>query len=755
MENCYGGPARMFLPSAPRGFDFRESGAYMQLKPTCVLKPGTLAGSLVVAVLSPPLLASEQDPHDGRFAEIIVTAERRLADIQSVPLSVTAVTEDDIRSLALRDSVDVALAVPGVQFDQQGMGATPFIRGVGAMSGAIGNEAPVSMYVDGVYVATPNASVFALDGVSQIEVLKGPQGTLFGRNATGGVVQVVTREPDPDAATELQVQYASNATARASLYATGGFGDSTLASLSLYGRDQQGGWGTNLTTGGATFRHEEYGARGKVLLTPGSATRLLVSATHFHKRGEDGLGYHFAPGSLGLDGKTGYSGFYNAWADPQDRADYRHSVVSARIEHDFSASRLVSISSWQTLDAFFNLDQDATPAKIVNAPISQYARSLTQELQLLSRSDSPLLWIAGLYYFNDISAYDPLALEGAVVSPLSSTEIHSKQHSASYAAFGQVTLHLSRAFRLTVGGRYTRDERRVDGMTLGFVDGQSTTLAVARQNAAWEKPTWRVALATEVTPDLLAYVSWDRGFKSGVYNLLTYAAPPVNPEVLEAYQAGFKSDWFNDRLRLNVAAYRYRYQNIQVEAVVAGATIALNAAAARLRGLDIDLEYVPWRSLTLRGAVAFLHGRYTDFRNAPITVPLRDPSGGLIGGNAVVPGDATGFETVRSPARTATVNARYDVLTQNGEIGLSAGYYHNSGFAWDPDNRLRQQSYGMLSASIDWTFPDERIVVRGAGSNLTGAEVCLYGTAPALGDLCSPRAPRTLSIEVSVKLRGQ
>ncbi|MEJ1963555.1 MAG: TonB-dependent receptor [Gammaproteobacteria bacterium] len=722
------------------------------MKWTGALSLVPLAGSLGLTTFSLPLFANTQQSHETGIPEVVVTAERRLADLQSVPLGVAAVTAEDIGALALRASVDIPFAVPGVQIDQQGMGATPFIRGVGTVSGAIGNEAPVAMYVDGVYFAMANAAVFNLDGIRQVEVLKGPQGTLFGRNATGGVIQVLTRDPEAEPVTELHAGYASNATSRASLYAARGFGDSLATSLSLYQSDQRDGWGTNLASGVETFRREEYGARGKVSWSPASKTRVLFSASHFHKKGEDGLGYHFVPGSLGLDGKTSYSGFYNAWGNPQDSGEYRHSVLSARVEQDFSVARLVSISSWQTLDSFFSLDQDATPAVIVDAPISQYARTITQELQWMSPSDARLLWIAGLYYFNDISAYDPLALKGAVVSPLSKTEIHSRQHSESFAAFGQATAHLSSRLHLTVGGRYTRDERRIDGSTLGFAGNQGMLLAQSRQNAIWEKPTWRVALGADVTDDIMAYVSRDRGFKSGVYNLLTYAAAPVNPEGLDAWQAGFKSSWLDRRVRLNVDAYRYRYRNIQVEAVVAGSTIALNAAAARMRGLDADLECAAFRSLTLRASVAWLHGRYSDFGNAPITVPIRNAAGELTGGNAVVAGDATGFQTVRSPSRTATLSARYKRITSRGELGAGIGYYRNSGFAWDPDNRLRQPAYGMLNATIDWTSPRERIVVRGAGSNLNGAEVCVYGTAPALGDLCSPRAPRTLSVDVTLRL---
>ncbi len=722
----------------------------MRLKSLRMRNVGKVPGLFAVALFGCAAFAAAQAQQNSELPEVMVSAERRSADNQSVPLSVSTVSEEELRSLSLRGSADIAYAVPGLQFDQQGMGATPFIRGVGAMSGAIGNEAPVSMYVDGVYYSTANSAVFnGLDGIRQVEVLKGPQGTLFGRNATGGVIQVMTRDPDSDPSLELRAEYGSDQTARGALYATGGISETVIASLALQGSDQRDGWGRNPSNGTPTFRQRETGARGKLVWNTDTDTKLLFAASTLHKRGEIGIGYHLVPGSLGVDGTTGYSGFYNSSGDPNDRAWYRHSVASASVEHDFSALKVVSISSWQQMDAFFLLDQDATPVDIVQAPISHYGRTLTQEVQFLSNRDSALSWIAGLYYLNDVSAYVPLGLEGAVAGPYSSTEIHSRQRSQSQAIFGQATAQLTAATRLTLGGRYTRDERHIRGETLGLLDGSVTTLASARQNADWKRPTWRVALARDMTSDLMAYVSWDRGFKSGIYNLLTYASAPVDPEILDAYQVGIKSTWLGGRLRLNTAAFHYRYQNIQVEIVDTGATITFNAAAARIRGLDVDLEFKPFRSLLLRGAVALMHGRYTDFRNAPFTEALRDGKGALTGGNAIVSGDATGYRTVRSPSRVANVSGRYLVPAGTGTAALSIGYYYNSGFAWDPDNRLRQQAYGIFNVGAEWSSPDGSIAVRATGSNLNQAKVCIYATATSLGDLCSPRGPRALSFDVT------
>lgn len=203
---------------------------------------------------------------------------------------------------------------------------------------------------------------------------------------------------------------------------------------------------------------------------------------------------------------------------------------------------------------------------------------------------------------------------------------------------------------------------------------------------------------------------------------------------------------------LSVAALsRDDLQSLALRNAVAGATHVMNAAAARMRGLELDLEYTPSRSLRLGAGLALLHGRYTDFKNAPINVPTRDVSGALIGGNTVLSGDATGSHTVRSPELSTTLHGRYSVPTQVGEFGFNAAYFRDSGFVWDPDNRLRERARGFLNAAIDWTAPGEALSLRAAASNLTDTESCLYATATGLGDLCSPRAPRVFSLEVSMK----
>jgi iron complex outermembrane receptor protein len=455
------------------------------------------------------------------------------------------------------------------------------------------------------------------------------------------------------------------------------------------------------------------------------------------------------PPGVGIDGVTRYNGFYNTYDKPNDYTDVRQTGLSVKVEQDLSAAQLVNISSWRNVNGFFLLEQDATPGEVVRAPIFQHEKTITEEMHLLSKDGASLPWIVGIYYFDDLSAYDPLGLMGAAAAPLDEIQIWSAQKSKSYAAFGQVTPEIATGTHLTLGARYTKDHRAVTGSTLGMVGPETLSLAGASQSTSWTKPTWRVALDHQFTPDIMGYISDDRGFKSGVYNLLTYAAPPVNPEVLDAYQLGMKTELAEHRVRLNVAAFYYRYKNIQVQEIVSGATISLNAAAAEMKGIDVDFAFRPTDAFTVRGGFELMNGHYTDFHNAPFNDPTLGPSGVPLGGNTQRTGNATGFDTVRTPKGTATASAGYRVPVRTGNLNFVVSDYYNSGFAWDPDNRLRQPSYDVLNASVDWSALNNAWAVRLWGSNLTDQRYCVFETATTLLDSCAPASPRTYGITLS------
>jgi iron complex outermembrane receptor protein len=367
----------------------------------------------------------------------------------------------------------------------------------------------------------------------------------------------------------------------------------------------------------------------------------------------------------------------------------------------------------------------------------------------LSREGASLPWIVGTYYFDDLSSYQPLGLTGQAAAPLDEVQIWSAQRSHSYAAFGQVTPRIAIDTRLTLGLRYTRDERRVNGSTSGLIGPQTLTLTTGSQSVSWSRPTWRVALDHRFAPDIMAYVSADRGFKSGVFNTLTYADAPVAPEILDAYQVGLKTELAEHRVRLNLAAFYYDYRNIQIQEVVTGAIRLVNAAAAKLKGIDVDFAFLPVDPITLRGALEIVSGHYTSFRDAPFYSPILDSHGEPVGGNTQSAGDATGLDTVRTPNETATVTAEYRVALPTGSIKLAASNYYSAGFSWDPDNHLRESHYDVVNVSADYTRR-EAWNVRLWVKNLTETHYCVDATEETLLNACSPAPPRTYGITVGM-----
>jgi iron complex outermembrane receptor protein len=706
----------------------------------CVLSPSVHADSDGV-----PAVANDSVQLD----EVQVTAQRRSENLQDVPVSVTALSAAELKNSGVTDTNSLSLAVPGLSYTLGGNGATPFIRGVGSSVNSVGADASVATYVDGVYISSINAQLLELNNVDHIEVLKGPQGTLFGRNATGGVIQIVTANPSFTPSVEARVGQGNYDATSGSLYGTMGLSQTVAADLAAYGTNQADGWGTDLATGQPTFTRHDFGGRTKWLWTPDRSTRVLVAADYNRNRNEDGQGFHVVPPGIGVDGVTRYDGFYNNVGDPNDFSDVRQAGLSVTVESEFPTSKVVSISSWRNVNGLVQLDVDGTPLDVVGGTYRQHDRTVTQELRLLSKDGAALPWIAGVYYLKDASGYDPLNLLGEVAAPLEEIQIWSTQASKSYAGFGQVSPTIATDTHLTVGVRYTVDDRAVGGSTVGVGATETSTLAAASQSASWTKLTWRLALDHHFTPLIMGYISDDRGFKSGIYNLVSYAAAPVNPETLDAFQSGLKFESPDHRFRADLAAFFYLYRNMQVQDVVADSVNLVNAAAAQMKGIDVDFAVLPVDGFTLRGGFEAMQGSYTNFKNAPFFNPTLGAAGEPIGGNTQTVGNATGFDTVQTPKETATVSAERRVALPGGSLSLVISNYYNSGFAWDPNNRLRQSSYDVVTASAEWDSPRNAWSVRIWGKNLTGAQYCAYETAGTLLDQCSPEPPRMYGITVT------
>jgi iron complex outermembrane receptor protein len=714
---------------------------------------GCLAG--FVAIGAPALgraetgtAASVAPASADELQEVVVTAQRRDESLQSVPISVSVISGDVARNSGITTSEDLSLAVPGLQMDLDGVGLSPFLRGIGSTFYSPGAESSVAVYVDGGYLPS-EATLFNLNNIDRVEVLKGPQGTLFGRNATGGVIQVITKDPSSEPSADLSLGYGNYQTSLLSFYGTTGVAAGLATDLAVYADDNPSGWGHNLFNADQDYTYKNIDVRNTWLWQPQQGTRIRLALDYEDTTNEAGLGFKPVPGTVTAAG-TAYPGFYNTDANLQDRTVMQQGGALLQITQDLQFVTFKSISSYRDLRPNFLLDQDSSPLPIVNIHIYDADDSITQELQLISPETSKVQWIGGFFYYHDVAGLTPLDISGAAAAPFSMIAMNARQHSESYAGYAQTTFEVAPKTHLTGGIRYTDDRRSIDGTTSAEGVG---VLASDAQSAEFKKVTWRFALDHQFTPDVLGYISDNRGFKSGTFNTSAYTQPAVKPEVLDAYEIGLKSEYFDHRFRANLAGYYYQYSDLQVSELVAGSQIVLNAAKAEIYGLDAEFTFLPVRDLTLNASFALIHGRYTSFPNAPyfpaVTAADCSPGVGTAGACTI---DATGLETVHTPSFTMSLSADYVKPSEVGPFDIVADFYHNDGFFWDPAGQIRQPTYSLFNASIGWMNPQGRFGVRLWGKNLGGAKYYSYAIAQTLGEDFTPAPPRTYGVTISAHL---
>lgn len=722
--------------------------------------------------------AQTEGAQTGGLGVIIVTAERRSASVQDVPVAITTATSENLTQAGIDSTQDLQLITPGLNVGTQLAGIVPFIRGIGTQTTAAGQDSGVSTYVDDVYYSSSLGSVLTLANIERIEVLKGPQGTLFGRNATGGLMHVVTRGPSHDFAGNIEASYGSYDTVRASAYLTGGLADNVAVDLAVYFSDQGDGFGVNTVTGNDVNETDEFIIRNQWLITPGDDTEIKFSFDYARTDTSMGVAQRQAPGTLGADGLVIFGGltapvaaggaglspavaapiaasmatrfvgdFHNINSSVDPFAEIEQWGGALHITHNFGDIELTSITAYRETDALQSIAQDQTPfPNLLDVRLNQFSETFTQEIRLASSSGS-FDWIVGAFFLDETAGYSGSRLTGVALVPLDTLTDDNQQDTFSWAIFAQGDYHFSDRTTLTAGLRYTTDERDLSGNTSGLVGGVTAASLDFTDSATFSELTWRLALSHDFSEETMAYASYNRGFKSGLFNLnvfnpATGPGPGVAPEILDAFEVGLKTEFLNNRVRLNTAAFLYKYEDLQVSISTPGGNTILNAAQATMYGGEVELLAAPTDNFTINAGLSLLHTEYDEFLNGPSLTPTG------FGGNAQIAVDLAGNEVPRSPGATFSVGAVYVLDTSFGTFTTSANYYYNEGFFWESENRLAQDSYSIVNAQITWNHPDETFYVRVFGNNLTDTEYSNFGISSQFGDFISAAAPRTYGVVV-------
>ena len=678
--------------------------------------------------------------------EIVVTAQKRSENIQDVPIAITAVTDSLSDKLGLEGTLGLQVAVPALSINQTaGGGVTATIRGATA-TGALGDESITAIYVDGVYLAGTPGLYFNLNNIERVEVLKGPQGTLFGRNAVGGAIQIITKTPEYTPSAIAELGYANYNTVSGQFYATGGLSDNVAIDFAALGVHQGTGWGRNIFLNEEIYKNKQGAVRSKLLWEPTKATQVVFAGSYSHVELAQYQGRAIYEGRLNLTGisQASLGSFYNTEESNVGPTYTDQYTASVSVKHDFGPVSLTSVTGYENTYYKNSADLDQSQLRTGEGPpLETKTKSFTQEVQLVSNGSSPFQWILGAFYLNSKNAYFQGTYTAPVTAHTNFTFVDVDTPVTSVAGFAQATYEVLPGTKLTGGLRYTIDKHSITGIS----GNQSTQAPTTSQSIVDKKLNYRLAISQDLG-DVLLYASTSTAFKSGLFAPGSPNDPPVRPSFVTAYELGMKGDFFDRVLRLNVSAFWNDLKDIQVRTRLpnnAGNRFT-NAASGRSKGIDADFVLVPSSAFTLRGGISYVDSKYLSYPGATFQFPRPNNIG-----NSSSIGDASGKKTILSPEFVGSVSATYTLQSEVGTFDFTASEVHNSGYFFDPQNRVKQDPYDLVNLSVQWTSPSKTYSITAFVKNLTQEEYYTSVVSTSFGDGMGVGDPR--SYGVSVKAR--
>ena len=586
------------------------------VKPLRTLRP--LVGALAICTLS---IATSKSL--AQLEEVVVTAQKKQENLQDVAIAVSAFSADTLRNAGIQNMTDVTAMTPGFSISNYNPTTpAPYIRGVGTNSSSVGDDASVGVFIDEVYAGRAGAFDADMFDVSRVEVLRGPQGTLYGRNVAGGAMNIITNNPTDELEGRAEVTLGDY-----DLVALAGVLSGPLsangnvrARLAISSR-QRDGWVTNVTNGNELRDEDNVSARGKIDFDISDSLYLQISAD-YSKDDLEGPAARatedLAPTVPG-NPTDKVSLMYDGYAEREIQG------ASARLVWDLAGGTLPSITAYRSNDYEFLDDTTGTweVLSLVNEA-SEESDQYTQELRFSATTDH-LDYPVGFYYFYEevdrFETFDSSATFG--VPGLSRPLFNGNMDSTSYSVFGEVSWLLSERWTAIFGGRYTWDEKKADLVAtdpdlLGFLIEPYAVKA----DEDWNKFTPKLGLEFQASDTTLLYITWADGYKAGGFNglapIAAAASTPFDEETASNYEVGMKADLLDQTLRVNASFFYTDYEDLQNFFVDFGTFEVVTATAdAEIYGLELELWYSPVVGLDLFLSGSWLDTEYTTFEADP------------------------------------------------------------------------------------------------------------------------------------------
>lgn len=680
-----------------------------------------------------PALAQTNGASDDQFTDIIVTAQRRSERAIDVPATLSFLPAESLNRGGAPSTLDLTYQTPGLKMDRVGVNTVPAIRGVSSLVTTPGLDVNVATYVDGVY-SSAGAAILDLPDVDNIVILKGPQGTLFGRNATGGAVQIATKKPEFDFGGSASVGYGRFNDLTAKAFVTGPLIPG-LAAISLSGAHQDNdGYLRNVVNNRRFGKLESNMIRGKLLVTPASNLELVFSA-YYSKRKDPTLQSPTIVNNItqanALAGSIyGQRPYEVAFNDPPV-VNSKLWGVSFSGKLDTSAGEISLITAYDNQYVFAK--NPGLGAFTPGGPqlyffANQKEKKSSIELNFASAQFGAVNFVTGLYYYHNIGAFDPLQFVRIRpgVPDVYVASIFGYQKTESMAAYGEVNFKATDRFTITAGLRYSVEDKGITGQFCTGCNRLDPVGALTNFGKAdFDAWTPRLSLRYEVADRSNIYFTYSKGFKSGGFNTSSTfgTAPPltpVKPETLDAFEVGLKSA-SSRMFNFGVSAFYYKYKDQQVNAFVGNPPLAVinNAAKSNIYGAEFEGTAHLSSEIDVNVGASYTHAKFGRYDSAQFLIPGPAAVNGQPNGNSTVLRSAKGFDLPRTPEWTFLLGAKYEKEFDAGTLLLKADLYHSSKFYFDVANLYKQSAYENLDASIAWTFPGDMFTVSVWGKNLT------------------------------------
>jgi len=752
-----------------------------------------------LVLLSEPAVAETAGADSRGIEEVVVTARRREESVQEVPIPITALSADQLRDRGITEIKNIEKVTPNLSFLNSGVNrgtAQVFLRGIGQVNWGPTQDPKVGIYVDNVYLGRPQGAVFDLFDISRVEVLRGPQGTLFGRNTTAGLVHVITNDPTDEWEFKISGGFGNDEQINSDVLINVPMIEGVLnARLALQTRKDDGYMEDNL--GRKWNQTDSSSARGKLMWTPTDSIEVMLSGEVFVARETAGLGQCVGGvpgGAAGLNGITDIYGRLddmaaactegNDWYKSNDNdpngSDVTTRALTLDAKWDVGGVSLRSITAWRNMDEInqswgwatdFNgeLSNGLEVIGTKNSPYEQWSQEFRIEG---SAFNDRVTWIGGVYGFRESATQkldvpfwrglqdpppDPaeaplyyfelipgtgLTLGNAVADPLAfdiSRQQETHATNKSWAVFAEATIDITEKFAVTAGYRWTEDTREFKrfqfksdgsfdtgnfcpGMPLD-ANGFATETSCYREKT-FNQSTPRVILNYDLTDDMMVYLSFSKGYSSGGFNG-DVRMRPFEPEISDNWEAGMKSQWFDNRLQFNMTAFQTDYENqqITVSRIQNGNPTAdlINAQKATIEGIEFEIQANPFAGLYITASAGFIDGDYDEFSTIDTEFVI-GPGGEFIETEFI--NDFSDIEFVGGAPVTYSISAQYEFETQAGTIAAGAGWAFR-GRTYNTLRRFkssRQGKYGLLDGRIRWDLPNGKTTVELWGTNLLDRE---------------------------------